>query len=59
MAKKKTQAPKRRNIIAIVMNERHSNGGSAGIHADQNRRRYSRRGKDAQKRKQELRKGEW
>ena len=58
MAKKKKEFV-RRNALVVAMNERHANGGSAGVHQDQNRRRYSRKGKQAQKRNQALRRGEW
>jgi hypothetical protein len=59
MARKKKNTIVRRNALAVAMQARHSVGGSAGVHADQNRHRYTRKGKQAQQRKQALRKGEW
>ena len=59
MARKKKKTVVRRNALAVAMQARQSVGGSAGVHADQNRHRYSRKGKQAQQRKQALRRGEW
>ena len=59
MARKKKKTVVRRNALAVAMQARHSVGGSAGVHADQTRHRYSRKGQQAQQRKQALRRGEW
>ena len=59
MARKKKKTVVRRNALAVAMQARHSVGGSAGVHADQHRHRYSRKGTQAQPRKQALRRGEW
>ena len=57
MAKKRKKGFVRRNAQVVAMNERHAVGGSAGVHQDQNRHRYNRKGKDAQRRNLALRRG--
>jgi hypothetical protein len=56
---KKNKTFVRRNALVEAMNARHSVGGSAGVHADQCKHKYTRKGKQAQKRAQALRRGEW
>ena len=56
---KKSKTVVRRNALVEAMNARHSVGGSAGVHADQCKHKYTRKGKQAQKRAQALRRGEW